>query len=143
MHIIIRAAGHRQDYWKGNALLLSAFFFRSHLSLTANLCALLLSANKQVRRDFYLADERKWWNEKMEMERGMGKTEMWGEMRGTQGNKEGVPLERSSWPSLNYITEMLQHWWHRRAGKAGLALGMMSLITNQRTQGRPAPEAEI
>ncbi len=83
------------------------------LGLTANLCALYLSANKQVGRDFYLdaADERKGHNEKMEMEMEM-ESEEW--ERRNRRRKERKALEErrgatSVWPSLHYITEMLQH----------------------------------
>ena len=70
--------------------------------------------NKQVGRDFYLdaADERKsaWWKD------GDGGWERRYRRR-KQRKKDGVLLERSSRPSLHYITEMLRHWWHRRAGR--------------------------
>lgn len=46
-------------------------------------------------------------NEKLEMEKGtVGKKKLEEKSR---GKKDGVLLECLSWPSLHYITEMLQH----------------------------------
>lgn len=60
-------------------------------------------------RDFYLvaADECKERNEMME--RGTGEEKQQEEREEGTGRKKGVLLECLSWPSLHYITEMLQH----------------------------------
>lgn len=63
---------------------------------------------KQVGRDFYLvaADERKDCNEVIEaLERRNSRRKG----REVLGEKKGVLLKSLSWPSLHYITKMLQH----------------------------------
>lgn len=88
--------------------------------------------------DFYYdnADERKEGNEKTEIETRIG------EKRNRRRNERKAEEERKGcywsvcqvFASLHYITKMLQHWWHCLDGR-GLALGMMSLTTNQRSWG--------
>lgn len=97
-------------------------------------------------RGFYLdaVDERKGRNVKD----GDGDDERNGRggKRGRLWKKKGVLLEFLSWPSLHYITEMLQHWWHRRAGRrTGPGDDVINNQSENSGAGRvwPAPEAEI
>lgn len=103
------------------------------LDITTNVLVLCLNAKEQVGRDFYLdaADERIWCDERCRKER--------------HWEKKGVLLESSSWPSLHYVTEMLQHWWHREAGRRRTGPGD-DVINNQSENSEanrvwPVPQA--